>query len=70
MKSLLVTAGKLAGGQWFMWQRGRHIVVPASASRYHGLPEGKVYAVSLETGLVTALDPAVQVEPIQWGADQ
>lgn len=66
----LVRAGDIKGGGWFRKPAGqhRHLVVSESAARYHGLPEGKVYGVSLETGNMTAVDSdamVVLIDPFQ-----
>lgn len=58
-----VKASELRGGDWFRKRTGehRHLVLSESAARYHGLPEGKVYGISFETGNMSAVDPGTIV---------
>jgi len=64
----VVKVGELKGGQWFREAHGEHpyLVISLSAARYHGLPEGRVYSLSLETGTMAAFDPEAEVVLVSW----
>ena len=64
----VVKAGELRGDQWFREVdcEDPHLVISLSAVRYHGLPEGRVHSLSLETGTLVSLDPATEVVLVSW----